>query len=292
MNVQDSYGDTALHIGVDNLKVVECLLESGHSRCDIYNQKGLTPFHKAIVNGIIGSVKVMLKNGANILQTSNDEFQNAPIHIACIHSRLDILKVLLDCKNCDPNQKNAVGDTALHTVCRMRTGRELQFLEVLTSTPGVNLGIAFCDQLDGDGNTLLHIACASGNLKMTEFLAKNGADILKPDKHGDAPIHIACKCSQLDILRVLLDCINCDPNQQNAVGDTAMHIVCRKRTGRELQFLKVLTSTPGINPTIVNNEGIASFDVVGSDSNTLLHSACADGNSTLVEFLVKKGAPD
>ena len=438
LNIQDGNGDTALHIGVENVEAVKCLLESGRSRCDIYDKKGLTPFHKAIANGVIASIEVILKNGVNILQTTSDEFQNAPIHIACKHSRLYILKVLLGYKNCDPNHQNAVGDTALHIVCRMRTGRELKFLEVLTSTPGINPtlvnhegdapihtacmnsslqslvslltcesfdpnqqntrgdtalhivcrmrtgnalqilewlmsthginytlmnieGITPCDVVGDDGNTLLHIACAKGTSTMVEFLVKNRADLLKPDRHGDAPIHIACKYSRWDILNVLLSCTNCNPNQQNAEGDTALHIVCRMRTGRELKFLEVLTSipginptlvnhegdspihtactnsslqslvslltcescdpnqqntrgdtalhivcrmrtgdelqffelltsTPGINPTLMNTEGIAPCDVVGDDGNTLLHIACAEGTSTMVEFLVKNRA--
>ena len=510
LNIQDGNGDTALHIGVWNIEIVKCILESGRSRCDIYNEKGLTPFHKAIANGVMTSVEVMLKNGVNILQTSNDEFQNAPIHIACVYSRLDILKVLLGYTNCDPNQQNAVGDTALHIVCRMRTGgellkvltstpginlalgnqegnapihiacmkfrlkslkillscescdpnlqnskgdtalhivcrmktgNELQILEVLTSIPGINLtslnhegdapihiaymhsrldilkqfltfkscdpnqqnvrgdtalhiacrmrtdrepellkilevltstpginptlvnyegdapihtacmnsrleslkvllrcescdpnqqnskgdtalhilcrmrtgselqffelltstsginptlvnteGIGPCDVVGDDGNTLLHIACAVGTSTMVEYLVKNRADLLKPDRHGDAPIHIACKYSRLDILNAILGCTSCNSNQQNAVGDTALHIVCRMRTGNELQIFKMLTSTPGINSTIVNCESIAPCDVVGDDGNTLLHNACVKGNTTMVVLLVKNGA--
>ena len=67
LNIQDGNGDTALHIGVENVEVVKHLLESGRSRCDIYNEKGLTPFHKAIANGVMTSVEVMMKNGVNIL---------------------------------------------------------------------------------------------------------------------------------------------------------------------------------------------------------------------------------
>ena len=438
LNIQDGNGDTALHIGVENVEVVKCVLESGRSRCDIYNEEGLTPFHKAIANGIMASVEVMLKNGVNILQTSNDIFQYTPIHIACIHSRLDILKVLLSCESCDPNQQNTKGDTALHIVSRMRTGRELQFLEVLTSTPGINSTlvnlegnaaihtacmnsrleslkvllscescnpnqlnskgdtalhivcrmktgrelqflemltstpginptlvnherIASFDVVDSDGNTILHNACAEGNTTMVELLMKNGADVLRLNGCGDAPIHIACIHSQLDTmkvlwsykrcdvnqqnskgdtalhivcrmrtgrelqflevltsapginptllnldgnapihtacmhcrlesLKVLLSCESCDPNQQNLKGDTALHIVCRMRTGDELQFFEMLTSTPGINTTLVNHEGIASFDVVDSDGNTILHNACAEGNTTMVELLMKNGA--
>ena len=203
LNIEDGNGDTALHIGVENVEVVKCLLESDRSTCHIYNEKGLTPFHKAIANGVMASVEIMMKNGVNILQTRNDKFQNAPIHIACIHSRL---KVLLGCTNCDPNQQNAVGNTALHIVCRMRTGRELQFLEVLTSTPGINPtlvnheGIAPFEVVENSGSTILHNACTKRNSTIVELLVKNGANVLKTDRHGDAPIHIACKYSNLETL--------------------------------------------------------------------------------------------
>ncbi|ETW91940.1 MAG: hypothetical protein ETSY1_46035 [Candidatus Entotheonella factor] len=90
----------------------------------------------------------------------------------------------------------------------MRTGSELQFFEVLTSTPGINPAIknhkriAPFEVVDSDGNTLLHIACAEGNISLVEFLIKNGADVLKPNSHGDAPIHTACELSRLDILKM------------------------------------------------------------------------------------------
>ena len=218
---------------------------------------------------------------------------NAPIHTACMHCRLESLKVLLSCESCDPNQQNLKGDTALHIVCRMS---KLQFFEMLTSTPGINPTlvnherIAPFDVVDSDGNTILHNACAKGNTTMVELLMKNEADVLRLNGCGDAPIHIACIHSQLNTMKVLWSYKRCNVNQQNSKGDTALHIVCRMRTGRELQFLEVLTSIPGINPILVNHEGIAPFDVVGTDDNTLLHIACAKGNSTAVEFLVKNGA--
>ena len=367
LNIQDGNGDAALHIGIENVEVVKCLLESGRSRCDIYNEEGLTPFHKAIANGVMASVEVMMKNGVNILQTSNDKFQNAPIHIACVYSRLDILKFILGHTNCDPNQQNAKGDTALHIVCRMRTGSELQFLEVLTSTPGINStlvnheGDAPCDVVGIDGNTLLHTACAEGNTAIVELLVRNRANVLALNHEGNAPIHTACIKSRLESLKLLLNCESCDPNQLNSKGDTALHIVCRMRTGRELQFLEVLTSTPGINPTLLNlggnapihtackhsrleslkvllsckscdpnqrntkgntalhivcrirtgseleflevltstpginptlanHAGIAPCDVISIDGNTLLHIACAKGNTAIVELLVRNRA--
>ena len=371
VNIQNGNGDTPLHTGVKNVEVVKCLLESGRSRCDIYNHKGLTPFHKAIAKEVMESIKLMLTYGTNVLQSTNDKIQNAPIHIACKYYSLYSLKLLLSCKNCDPNQQNAKGNTALHIACSMRNDELcMKFLEVLISTPGINLtlanheGIAPFEVVDSDGNTLLHFAFAKGNyamvkvlmknganilepnrhgdapihiackhsrldvlkellafdscnpnqlnadgdtalhivtrmrgnrqkFKMAEFLLKNKADVLKPDKHGDAPIHIACKHFRLDILKELVASRCCSPNQQNAEGNTPLHIVCRRRTSTtaiELNFLEVLTSTPGINTAIMNHEGITPFEVVDSIGNTLLHIACAEGNLKVVRLLVSNGA--
>ena len=40
---------------------------------------------------------------------------------------------------------------------------------------------------------------------MVEYLVKNGADVLKPDRCGNAPIHITCKHVRLDILKLGLN---------------------------------------------------------------------------------------
>ena len=325
LNACDKNGDTALHIAIntesnDQLENVQCLLQS--VRCDpnVTNKSGCTPLHIVCRQGDVPLLEALLKNGANILQTSNDSLQNAPIHIACQYGRLDSLKVLLCCTNRNPNQQNAAGNTALHIVCRKRNSSELQFFQVLTSTPGINPtlvnheGIAPFEVVDNDGNTLLHIACAKGNSTMVDFLVKNGADVLTQNRHGDAPIHIACRHSQLNCLKVILSSKSCNPNQQNHWQDTALHIVCRmiinkampyflstpginprivpfeSETGRELQFLQLLTSTPGINTTLVNYEGISLCNVVGNDGNTLLHITCAKGNVTTVGLLLKNGA--
>ena len=276
LNIQDKNGDTALHKGVDNALIVKCLLESGRSKCDIFNREGKTPFHKAIATANMASIECFLKNGVDILQSTNNKVQNTPIHIACKHFRLDVLEKMLGCKSCDPNQHNAEGDTALHIVCRMRmtTHIILQYLHVLMSTPGINPEIVNHENLTPfeivgrDGRTLLHSACVEANSAMVRFLVENGADILRFDRHGDAPIHIACKLTygRLDILKVLVGCKNRDPNQQNAEGDTALHIVCRINA---LQCVQILISTPGINPEIVNHAGLTPIEVAGTNYSVI-----------------------
>lgn len=117
----------------------------------------------------------------------------------------------------------------------MRIDDVHKYFQLLISRPEINTKIVNhndqvpFDVVDNDGNTLLHRACDEGDTRMAMLLVKNGANVLKCNRYGDAPIHIACKHGRIDLLKFILNCTNCDPNQQNARGDTALHIVCREK---------------------------------------------------------------
>ena len=93
------------------------------------------------------------------------------------------------------------------------------------------------------------------------------------DKFGDAPIHIACKYNRLTALKALLSYEECNPNLQNARGDTALHIVC-KMTDSKMLYFEALISTKGLNLKIANHEGLVPFEVVDTYGDTLFHTAC------------------
>ena len=272
LNIPDVNGDTPLHIAAcnrpNNIEMAQVMLKSGRCDLNVTNKQHYTPIHVACKNGIVPLVQLVLKNGGNILQTSSNDFLDGPIHIACKHYQMKVLKALLSYKECDPNQQNARGDTALHIVCKM-TYSKMPYFEALISTPGINLKIANHEGLvpfevvDINGDTLIHTACSEGNSTMVELLLKNGVDILKPNGVGDAPIHIACKHSRVEVLKLLLGCRNCNSNQQNASGDTALHIVCKKKYS--LQLVKTLISTPGIDPEIVNHYGLTPIEEAGTN---------------------------
>ena len=315
-NQQNVNGDTALHIvsrmtlRLDTkFKYLLLLLSTPGINPQVLNNEHLTPFeasdkdgntllHNACAEGKSVMVQLLIKNGADVLRP--DRHGNAPIHIACINFRLEILTILLNCECCNPNLQNANGDTALHIVCRMTLClvTKLQYLQLFLSTPGINLEVLNNEILtpfeatDKDGNTLLHNACAEGKSEMVQLLIENGADVLRPDRRGNAPIHIACINFRLETLTILLNYEHCNPNLQNANGDTVLHIVCRMTLSLEtkLQCLKLLLSTPGINLEVLNNENFTPFEAIDKDGNTLLHHACAEGKSEMVQLLIENGA--
>ena len=101
-------------------------------------------------------------------------------------------------------------------------------------------------------------------------------------------MHVQRK-NKLSILSIVLNCKMCDPNQQNANGDTALHIVSRMTLTCKAK-LQLFLSTPGTNPQVLNYKRLTLLNVSDKDDNTLLHNACAEGESEIVQLLTETGA--
>ena len=227
--IEDTF-DVLYNAVLDNcLVLVQALLQFQSEKVNLRHNFNETPLHATCRKGYCDMMEILLENGADVQAV--DSNGDAPIHIVCKGLRLDCLKVLLQSKECDPNQQNSDGDIPLHIMCKMENTETIY-------------------------------------LNMIEILLENGADIQAVDSNGDAPIHIVCKNLKLNCLKVLLHRKTCDPNQQNVNGDTPLHIVCGK--GKYIdyhinkQYVQALISTPGIDPEIVNKIGCTPIEVAGA----------------------------
>ena len=271
------------------MQKVQCVLESGKCNPNVLNKHGHTPLH-VVCRGENIEVVEMLVTDQRCDANIPDNNKNAPLQtVIYTQSRM---QMLLDCKKCDPNQQNADGNTALHIVSRMILSFEtkFQYLQLLLSTPGIypevlNKGcLAPFDVTDKDGNTLLHNACAEGESKMVQLLIENGADVLRPDRHRNAPIHKACMDYRLDILIILLSCKHGNSNQQNEDGDTALHIVCKMRISNELEYLNLLLSALRVDIQQSDRNENASIHIACQYSTINTLKTCEPTNRMLMEI--------
>ena len=281
-SIVNNAGMTPLQSLDDFCKVhyVEALLNSG--KCNHEDMVKATEGTTLLLHQAVFSNRPMLVSTLVAMQEYNINETNSTgetaLHVACrTRCSKAILEKLVEDSRCDLNAQTHSGDTALHlAVCsgfevaekvrcitqseRYNPKDEYPLIyavlqekaELLTALieAGINVNASTFKR-----ETALHIACKKGNTKATKLLLQNGADVLAVDSEGNAPIHVACGSRTFECLSLLLSHHACNPNQQNAVGDTPLHILCKYTFTSDMSMLRTLLSAPGINPECANNAG-------------------------------------
>ena len=250
-NIQDLSGNTPLHLSIDNkplLNVVEVFLLHKYIDLSIQNNSGDTVLHIAVLRKISLEVvaALILHKSCNLCITNSKGM--TPLQTAVSSREIDVAAALITSKKCSHEDIAKATEDAGLLICAVLQ-EKAQLLTALIET-GINVNAT-----NSKGETALHIACNKGNSEATELLLRNGADILAVDHKGNAPIHVACENTTLECLNVLLSHHACNPNQQNAVGDTPLHILCNYEVSGDMSMLRTLLSIPGIDPKCANHAG-------------------------------------
>jgi len=132
--------------------------------------------------------------------------------------------------------------------------------------------------VDSNRRTALHIACATGDVSIVEYLLCEGADIEAQDTYNETPLFSAVKKNQHSCVKFLLQ--NGCKHQQNNRGEVPL--IWAVRNGR-LKIAKTLLDAPSVDI----NFQVTSGTLAG---RTALHLAAASGKLDLVKLLVGSGA--
>ncbi|RZC48166.1 hypothetical protein C5167_041108 [Papaver somniferum] len=138
--------------------------------------QGFTPLHLASARTSLQMVKLLLKArpAACLVQ---DQDGRTPLHLAAMKNRVEIIKVLMEEGLPESihlkNRQN--GDTILHFCVKsdtnLKTLKLLVHYLVLAQPPYPN-SISI-NSTDNDGNTVLHLAAATRNMKIVKYLLEN-----------------------------------------------------------------------------------------------------------------------
>ena len=159
------------------------------------------------------------------------------------------------------------------------------------------------------GRTLLHSACAQGELEVARMLiADFKADLNIQDEAGATAVMLAVKYGHDNVAHALLEDYQCPVDTKDKLGDTVLHYACRENAIMSMKLLIQkyeidLYSRNDNNDTPLhvaalhgNQEVVLSLikefgcDVqyAGSGGRSVLHSACNGGNVGLVKALVNE----
>ncbi|XP_074099304.1 ankyrin repeat domain-containing protein 27-like [Cotesia typhae] len=80
---------------------------------NVTNARGETALHYACAIGLAELIQILLDAGANVNARTTNKHRT-PLHVACLKSKIQAVKLLLNCCTIDVNVKDYTGDTPLH----------------------------------------------------------------------------------------------------------------------------------------------------------------------------------
>ncbi|KAL5391936.1 hypothetical protein PMIN04_007501 [Paraphaeosphaeria minitans] len=222
----------------------------------------------------------------------------APLFLACLFGLVSIIEALGDCEGTDWDQRNTMGNNALHIAAAnghdkvleilLDRGANLESETTRTKTAlhkaaehghraTVNVLLqrgADVAAEDDRGATALHEASAHGHEAVVVLLLENGADCAAIDNRGGTALHVAARHGHVNVIQRLINC-GVDVMARDASQWTALH----GASGRGHEAV--------VRLLLDNGADTAASDAHGG---TALHWASGLGHEPVVRLLLKHGA--
>lgn len=226
-----------------------------------------------------------------------DEYGESLLHHAAHGGHGEIVRILLELGQVQPDIPNARNETALSVACRKAD--EAVALELLKAAANPNrcasdgltpflaavLGSASDNLLDAllqmkadvnaqdhRGVGALHSLALSGNMRLMKWLMTHSADLDLQTEHGTTALMLASKRGSEEGVAMLL-AARANPNLSNKAGSTAL----------------VQAFASNMNVAFLLMENGASVDIVDSAGRSALFHAVISGEEAAIEAVIRRG---
>ncbi|XP_051954641.1 ankyrin repeat and SOCS box protein 2 isoform X2 [Xyrauchen texanus] len=288
-------------------RMVAYLRHDGTMQVTPEPEEGMEPIVKAIWEGDVGTVRLLVKKPECSLLTPN-KYGWIPLHESAYYGQDQCIKILLKAQPGMINQRTLKEQTALmlavtrdHLACvesLLEKGADLDITNNDNETPLyracekenpamvamlLNYG-ASVNKSCIQGWTALHEAVCRDNVEICEMLVKAGAKVSISNMYGITPIFVAAQSGKVDALRFLLK-NGADLNSQAADGATALYEACKNGHEDIVEFLlskNADTNQPG-------KTGLMPIHIAaqrGSDGDLLTYRCTNKSAMKLVSMLI------
>eukprot|EP00953_Heterococcus_sp_UTEX-ZZ885_P037180 19119-Heterococcus_DN1.PRE.2 len=215
-------------------------------------------------------VRLLLAHGADpALQTSKG---NTALHSAASAGHADICKVLLEA-GCGPDEPNRNGLTPLGRAVHKG---HVPVVELLHKQWGADLNIS-----NANGETLLHLAAASGQRPMLQYLMRNGLNANTASHNAVTPARMAAEAGNTEAVQTLLE-HGASATVVDSHGDNLLIVAVRQGHTDVVQLLLSSDSS--------NDQQALDVNAVNVDGRTALHIAASKDRTAAAALLLQHGA--
>lgn len=194
----DSMQTNLLYMAINNNDVrrLKTILQSSHVKVNQRASNGLSPLHLACIRSYTECIKLLLAHPEIDVNQPTIVDGQTPLHISFLQYHHEDMLALLQHKKIDINARREDSLTVLHLAAY--TGRLDDLKEFLRRGADVN-------QTTDNGMTALHYAVQENQLECVKFLLEQpGIDIDKSTKKGTTALMIAAAMNHLDIAKEIL----------------------------------------------------------------------------------------
>ncbi|KAK3430150.1 hypothetical protein EUGRSUZ_E01675, partial [Eucalyptus grandis] len=185
-------GHTLLHVAClgGHLEVARELLKHMPKFAEKVDRDGFSPLHIAAARGDVEIAEELLKVGTRLCSVKGWE-RRIPLHYAIINGEVDVMEILLSASPESVEEKTAREETALHLAVKNNRFKVLvRLVEHLKQHKKEQV----INWKDHQGNTALHLAAASKNFEVVDFLLRGHAlecevvEVNAPNESGLTPL--------------------------------------------------------------------------------------------------------
>ncbi|KAG8406698.1 hypothetical protein J3459_013951 [Metarhizium acridum] len=195
------------------------------------NDYGIPSLSLAAMKGDEKAVQRLINNGADVEGTDPNECATA-LHYACQLGNQNVVKILLETGQADPNQIDPFVGSAVSWAAKEG---EKELVEFLLRKGGQ---VTVTSKL---GRTPLHQAAQKGHNDVVRLLLKWGAT-LTTDSQGRTPLHLAARHGKIAVVRLLLEEQPAlDPEALDNEGLTPADLAAK---WQHYDIVQLLTKTP------------------------------------------------
>ncbi|XP_048243267.1 uncharacterized protein LOC125376037 [Haliotis rufescens] len=220
-----------------------------------------TIIHKACRTGQQKILNVLKEHNSDLFKTvvmkSVDDEGRTPLMEAAQAGSNDCYQILQSISN--KNKTDEPGNAIEHCAC---LGGNIAEVQGILSSSNIN-------SRGQDGLTPVMVAACQGHKSVFDLLVSKKADLTLVDDHGDSLLHLACGGGNIAIVQHVLTPSNI--NSRGQYGCSPIMVAARK--GHQSVFDHLVSKK-------------ADLTLVDDHCNSLLHHACAGGNTAIVQHVL------
>ena len=230
-DIWNADGNNPFHVAIkeNSIDTVRYLLGKGKVNIDCQTRSGFSPLICSVTSGYITVAKLLLEHGANLRFRDNNG--NTALLHAIMNGRLEIVELLVEEYNhADLNfrEVNNNGNTAWLLAVINGHLDIMKCLKDIVDTNARNQA----------GDSALLLAVIYGRLKIWEWLIDNGySKLTEQDCEGNTAFLWTAMFDNIDVAKTLIENYNVDRFRRNSEGNTALLLAIMYGHSEMVQWL-------------------------------------------------------